>query len=136
MLTSEQVNLLKKELDYKTSRSGGKGGQNVNKVETKVEVSLNVKNSFALSKSQKERILEKLTNRISEEGLLKLTEEKHRSQLANKEAVVEKLVELLNRALKVQKARKKTKPSKSSKLKRRESKEKRSELKKTRKRLF
>lgn len=136
VLAIEQVKILKKELSYKTSRSGGKGGQNVNKVETKVEVTFDIANSFALNESQKQIIVSKLKSKLTDEGLLKLSEEKHRSQLANKEAVVEKFVRLLNKALEIPKKRKSTKPTKASKVKRSESKKHRSELKQSRKKLF
>lgn len=136
MLATEQINLLKKELKYKTSRSGGKGGQNVNKVETKVEVSFDILHSTVLTDTQKEMVLAKLKSKITEEGLLKLSEDAHRSQLANKEAVVERLIKLIQSAFIVPKKRKPTKPTKSSKVKRGENKKKRSELKASRKKLF
>lgn len=136
MLATEQINLLKKELKYKTSRSGGKGGQNVNKVETKVEVSFDILHSIVLTDTQKDMVLAKLKSKITEEGLLKLSEDAHRSQLANKEAVVERLIKLIQSAFIVPKKRKPTKPTKSSKVKRGENKKKRSELKASRKKLF
>lgn len=136
VLAIEQIKILKKELSYKTSRSGGKGGQNVNKVETKVEVAFDVTNSFALNEQQKQLVLSKIKSKLTDEGLLKLSEEKHRSQLANKEAVIEKLVKLLNKSLEIPIKRKPTKPTKASKAKRREGKKHRSELKQSRKKLF
>ena len=136
VLAIEQIKILKKELSYKTSRSGGKGGQNVNKVETKVEVAFDVANSFALNEQQKQLILSKIKSKLTDEGLLKLSEEKHRSQLANKEAVIEKLIRLLNKSLEIPTKRKPTKPTKASKAKRSEGKKHRSELKQSRKKLF
>lgn len=136
VLAIEQIKILKKELSYKTSRSGGKGGQNVNKVETKVEVAFDVTNSFALNEQQKQLVLSKIKSKLTDEGLLKLSEEKHRSQLANKEAVIEKLIRLLNKSLEIPTKRKPTKPTKTSKAKRREGKKHRSELKQSRKKLF
>lgn len=136
MLNPHQISLVKKELQFQTSRSGGKGGQNVNKVETKVELLFNVSGSLALSPMQKDQILNKLSNRINEEGYLKLSESSSRSQFQNKELVIEKLIALLNKALHVQKKRKATKPSKASKLKKLEGKKKRSEVKQLRKKIF
>lgn len=136
VLAIEQINLLKKELKYKTSRSGGKGGQNVNKVETKVEVAFNVANSYALTEIQKQIILSKVENKLTEDGFLKLTEDANRSQLTNKEAVVQRLIKVLNRALEIQKKRKPTKPTKASQKKRSESKKHRSDIKQSRKKLF
>lgn len=136
MLATEQIQLIKREFDFKTSRSGGKGGQNVNKVETKVELSFNVSDSKVLNEEQKQRILLKLAARINENGELKITEEKHRSQLENKLTVIDKCIELLNKSLHVAKKRKATKPSKASKQKRIEGKKKRGEIKQNRRKLF
>jgi ribosome-associated protein len=136
MLATAQIELLKKEFTFKTSRSGGKGGQNVNKVETKVELSFNIEDSKVLNDVQKNLLLEKLSSRISEGKMLKLTEEKHRSQLENKMAVIEKCIGFLNKALHIPKKRKATKPSKASKQKRIEGKKKRSETKQNRRKLF
>lgn len=134
MLAIEQIKLIKRELVYNTSRSGGKGGQNVNKVETKVEIIFNIRETRALLHDQKSRVLTKLKNRITEEGCLKLTESKSRSQLTNKELVTRRLIDLLNKALEIPKIRKATKPSKSSKIKRIESKKRRGDIKQLRKR--
>ncbi|MBP7809639.1 MAG: aminoacyl-tRNA hydrolase [Bacteroidia bacterium] len=136
MLATAQIELIKKEFGFKTSRSGGKGGQNVNKVETKVELSFNISNSKVLNEEQKERLLQKLQSRITESGELKVTEEKHRSQLENKLEVIEKCITILNKALHIPKKRKATKPSKASKQKRIEGKKKRGEVKQNRRKLF
>lgn len=136
MLATAQIELIKREFNFKTSRSGGKGGQNVNKVETKVELSFNIADSKVLNDVQKERLLVKLQHRITENGELKVTEETYRSQLENKLSVIEKCIEILNKALHVPKKRKATKPSKASKQKRIEGKKKRGEIKQNRRKLF
>jgi ribosome-associated protein len=136
MLATAQIELIKREFNFKTSRSGGKGGQNVNKVETKVELSFNIADSQVLNDVQKQRLLVKLQHRITESGDLKITEEKNRSQLENKLSVIEKCIEILNKALQVPKKRKATRPSKASKQKRIEGKKKRGEIKQNRRKLF
>ena len=107
-------NQLYQELTFKTSRSGGAGGQHVNKVYTKVEVIFDVNDSNQFSEEQKEIISTKLANRIDTEGKLHLTCDETRSQLKNKEIVIERLFDLLDAALKPVKMCKPTKPSKSA----------------------
>ncbi|MBA3663198.1 MAG: aminoacyl-tRNA hydrolase [Bacteroidetes bacterium] len=135
MLTGEQIKNILRECSFKTSRSGGKGGQNVNKLETKVEIEFHLMVSEALSPVQKETILARYTA-IQDEGIIKIVSSTHRTQLENKQEVKKKLIDLLNKYLKPVKKRYATKPSRSSKLKKLDSKKKRGEIKTLRKKLF
>ncbi len=100
------------ELRFRTARSGGPGGQHVNKTSTKVEVLWNVARSASLSDAQRERLLAKISTRISARGVLRVTSTDSRSQLQNREAAVDRINEIVRKALRVPKPRKKTRPPK------------------------
>ncbi len=121
------------EMAFSTSRSGGPGGQNVNKVNTKVELRFNIYDSSLLSDEEKEVLTGKLKNKINNKGELILVSEKYRTQLKNKEEVIEKFFALIKEALTPRKKRIPVKPTKASIEKRLESKKIQSDKKKNRK---
>lgn len=120
------------ELVFKTSRSGGKGGQHVNKTESKVEVSFDVARTTMIDEDTRTILLQKLSTRLHD-GVLSVYEQGSRSQIENKRIAIEKIYALLEKAMTPVKPRKKTKPSKSSIQKRLDSKRKTKETKDNRK---
>ena len=126
------ISICEDELVFKVSRSGGPGGQNVNKVSTRVTLFLDVANAMAFSDVQKRRILKRLATRADKNGVVRVVSQKFRTQKANRGAAIRRLQELLSDALKTRPARKKTKVPQWARQRRLEDKKRRSLLKRRR----
>jgi ribosome-associated protein len=122
-----------REFEFITSRSSGAGGQNVNKVSTKVMLCFKVRESILLTDEEKELIIHKLTNKINSEGILQIVSQAERTQLGNKEKCIEKFYVMIEKALIIPKIRKKIKPSKAAIQERLDAKKRTSDLKQIRK---
>lgn len=127
---------LQKEVSYKTSRSGGKGGQNVNKVSSKVELLFNINESALFTDDEKQLLNEKLQNRFNKDGYVQVICDEERSQYLNKEIAIERLIVLLTHALVIPRVRKKMKVSRAAKLARLDNKKVQSDKKAGRKKNF
>ncbi len=129
---NSNLNIPISELQFRFARSGGHGGQNVNKVETRVELLFDVARSPSLSESDRERILKHLQSKIDTAGVLRVVAQESRSQWRNREDAVERFTALLSAALKPRKKRIATRISAGAREKRLEEKRRRSRIKKLR----
>ena len=127
-----QLTIPDEELSFEFSRSGGPGGQNVNKVSTRATLLFDVAGSPSLTEEQRSRIMSRLRTRITKAGVLRVTSQRHRTQRANREAAVERFAELLREALRPRRPRRKTRVPRAVKERRLQEKKRRGELKRRR----
>ena len=132
IVLSHSLKIPTAELQFKTSRSGGPGGQNVNKLETRVEVLFDVANSPSLSNTARQRLLDKLTSLLDSSGILHVVAQDTRSQWKNKQLAIERLKDLLKSALIIRKKRIATRPTHAAQENRLRTKKTRSQIKRLR----
>lgn len=130
------IEISNEEIAFKFSRSSGPGGQNVNKANTRVTLLFDIANSTSFSDIQKKQILERLASRAGKNGVIRVVSQQHRTQKANRDAVIERLRGLLTEALRKEPARKKTIVPRQARQKRLEKKKRRSVLKQQRAKKF
>lgn len=133
---NDDLSISESDLAFSASRSSGPGGQNVNKVSTRVTLRFDLEASPDLSAEQKQRIRERLPTRVSKQGVLSVSSQRERSQSANREAALQRLVELLRRALEVDPERRPTRAPRGVERRRLEDKRRRSRLKRERSRRY
>ena len=132
LVVNERVAIPRSELEVRASRSGGAGGQHVNKTSSRIEIRWNVRTTTALDDALRERALGKLASRLDGEGNVRVVSSEMRSQRQNRERAEQRLAELVAKALVVPKARRKTKPSRAAKEERLQQKKRNSERKRNR----
>lgn len=128
------VTIPRSELDFRTSRSSGAGGQHVNKTSSRVEISWNILKSTALTEEQRDLLVKKLGSRVSEEGAVRVVASETRSQLRNREAAEQRLGDLVAKSLTVQKKRRPTRKPRAANEARLTEKKKHSDKKRSRQR--
>ena len=129
---SRTIRISRSELSFRTARSSGPGGQNVNKLETRVELEFDVLSSGSLTAEQKQILLNRLSSRISSKGVLRVVAQESRSQWTNREIATKKFIDLLKQTLRPRKKRLQTKPSFQAREKRIQAKKRRGEKKRMR----
>ena len=134
ILINDKVSIPEEEIVFEVSTSSGPGGQNVNRVQTRVTLLFDVVESKALTENDRNLIRERLSTRISKAGVLQLRSERHRSQVMNRDDATRRFVKLLEKALQPRAPRKKTRISRAAKERRLDDKRRRSEVKRKRRR--